>query len=188
LIDYYLKADVNGPIVITIADKSGKTIRTIRSNANKAGVNRVVWDLRYDPPNPAPGSGPGGGGGVGRGSGGGQAAGGGQGRGGAGAQAAAGAAPSGPGSGDQPAAEEGGGRFGFGGGPAVVPDDYTITLKAAGKQLSKTVRVALDPRIKISDADLTAQLDAALKLRDLSSTLNNVVARVDDLTRQLTAL
>ena len=48
--------------------------------------------------------------------------------------------------------------------------------------------MGLDPRIKISDADLNAQLDAALKLRDLSSTLNGVVARVDDLTRQLTTL
>jgi hypothetical protein len=188
LIDYYLKSDVNGPIVITIADKSGKTIRTIRSTANKAGVNRVVWDLRYDPPTPAPGTGPGGGGGFGRGSGGGQAAGGGQGRGAASGQPAAGAAPAAPGSSDQPTGEEGGGRFGFGGGPSVVPGDYTITLRASGKQLSKTVRVGLDPRIKISDADLTAQLDAALKLRDLSSSLNSVVARVDDLTRQLTTL
>jgi photosystem II stability/assembly factor-like uncharacterized protein len=188
LIDYYLKSDVNGPIVITIADKSGKTIRTIRSTANKAGVNRVVWDLRYDPPTPAPGTGPGGGGGFGRGSGGGQAAGGGQGRGAASGQPAAGAPPAAPGPSDQPPGEEGGGRFGFGGGPSVVPGDYTITLRASGKQLSKTVRVGLDPRIKISDADLTAQLDAALKLRDLSSSLNSVVARVDDLTRQLTTL
>jgi len=69
-----------------------------------------------------------------------------------------------------------------------VPGDYTITLRAAGKQLSKTVHVGLDPRVKVSDADLSAQLDAALKLRDLSSTLNSVVARVDDLTRQLTTL
>jgi photosystem II stability/assembly factor-like uncharacterized protein len=194
LIDYYLKADVNGPIVITIADKTGKTIRTIRSNANKAGVNRVVWDLRHDPPTPAPGSGPGGGGGFGRGGGGGQGGGaGGQGRGtpaGTPAQAAAGAqtGPPSPGSGDQPAAEEFAGRFGFGGGPPAVPGDYVITLRAGGKQLSKTVRVGLDPRIKVSEADLTSQLDAALKLRDLSSTLNGVVARVDDLTRQLTTL
>jgi hypothetical protein len=154
-----------------------------------------VWDLRYDPPTPAPGGGPGGGGGgFGRGGGGqGQGAGGGgQGRGGAGAQAATGATPgvpAAPGTPDQPAGEEfGGGRFGFGGGPAVVPGDYTITLRAAGKQLSKTVHVGLDPRVKVSDADLSAQLDAALKLRDLSSTLNSVVARVDDLTRQLTTL
>ncbi|MEK6285250.1 MAG: hypothetical protein AABO57_05875 [Acidobacteriota bacterium] len=189
LIDYYLKAEVNGPIVITVADKSGKTIRTIRSTANKAGVNRAVWDLRYDPPTPAPGSGPGGGGGVGRGGGQG-AGGGGQGRAAAAVQAGAPtAAPAAQASAEQPAAEGfGGGRFGGGGGPAVVPGDYTITLRAAGKQLSKTVRVGLDPRVKISDAELAAQLDAALKLRDLSSTLNSVVARVDDLTRQLTAL
>jgi hypothetical protein len=69
-----------------------------------------------------------------------------------------------------------------------VPGDYSITLRAAGKQVSKTVRVGLDPRVKVSDADLAAQLDAGLKLRDLSSTLNSVVARVDDLTRQLTTL
>jgi photosystem II stability/assembly factor-like uncharacterized protein len=189
LIDYYLKADVSGPIVITVADKTGKTIRTIRSTANKAGVNRIVWDLRYDPPAPAPG-GPGGGGGFGRGGGQGTG-GGGQGRGGAavaqgGPQAAAAAAQP---SGEQPAGEGfGGGRFGGGGGPAAVPGDYTITLRAAGKQLTKTVRVALDPRVKMSDADLNAQLDAGLKLRDLSSSLNNLVARIDDLTRQLTTL
>jgi len=69
-----------------------------------------------------------------------------------------------------------------------VPGDYVITLRAGGKQLSKTVRVGLDPRIKASEADLASQLDAGLKLRDLSSTLNGVVARVDDLTRQLTTL
>ena len=61
-------------------------------------------------------------------------------------------------------------------------------MRAAGKQLTRTVKVGLDPRIKVSEADLNAQLDAGLKLRELSSTLNGVVARIDDLTRQLTAL
>src|SRR5712692_5717719 len=198
MIEKYLKADAGGPIVITVADKSGRTIRTIRSTANKAGVNRAVWDLRYDPPTPAPGSGPAGGG-FGRGGGGAQVAGGGQGRGGVAAQAAAaGAAPGGgpgaqtaqaaPGSTDQSSSEEIAARFGFGGGPSVVPGEYTITLTAGGKQLSKTVRVGLDPRLKVSDGDLNAQLDAALKLRDLNSTLNKLVASVDDLTKQLTTL
>jgi hypothetical protein len=187
-IDYYLKADANGPVIITVADKSGKTIRTIRSMANKAGVNRTLWDLRYDP---AQGAGPGGGfggGGQGRGAGGRAAQAAGQpptGSPAAGPPAQAGAATA---TGEGAAAEEFAARFGFGGGPSVVPGEYTITLRAAGKQLSKTVRVGLDPRVKISDADLAAQLDTALKLRDLSSTLNRVVASVDDLTKQLTAL
>ena len=196
MIDYYLKADVNGPIVITVGDKSGKTIRTIRSTANKAGANRAVWDLRYDPPTPAPGAGPGGGFGRGgaAGAGGGPGTGG---RPGAGGQAgpptqaaAGGAATPGAAAGpaDQPPAEGFGGRFGFGGGPAVVPGEYTVSMRAGGKQLSKTVRVGLDPRVKISDEDLDAQLNAALELRSLTSTLNNVVAKIDDLTRQLTAL
>lgn len=187
LIDYYLKADANGPIVITVADKSGKTIRTIRSTANKAGVNRAVWDLRYDPPTPAPGAGPGGafGGGQGRGAGGRAAQSAGQVPTQAAAPAQGGAAAA---TGEQAGAEEFAARFGFGGGPSVVPGEYTITLRAAGNQFSKTVRVGLDPRVKISDADLAAQLDTALKLRDLSSTLNRVVASVDDLTKQLTTL
>ena len=69
-----------------------------------------------------------------------------------------------------------------------MPGEYTISLRAGGKQLSKTVRIGIDPRVKISDADLAAQLDAALKLRDLTSTLNKLVASVDDLSKQLTTL
>ena len=204
LIDYYLKADTSEPVTITVADKSGKTIRTLRSTANKAGVNRAVWDLRYDAPTPAPGSGPGEGlarGGAG-GGGGRRASAGGAGAAGA---AASGGAPTGdaPGAGAQGASATGageqaagegaggegfGGRFGGFGGPYAVPGEYTVTLKAGGKQLTKTVRVAVDPRVKISDAELEAQLNASLELRTLSSTLNHVVARIDDLTRQLTTL
>ncbi len=61
-------------------------------------------------------------------------------------------------------------------------------IKAAGKVLSKTVRVGSDPRVKASEADLEAQLNAALELRGVSSAVNQLVARVDDLTRQLTNL
>jgi hypothetical protein len=69
-----------------------------------------------------------------------------------------------------------------------VPGEYTITLRVGGKQLSKPVRVELDPRVKVSEADLQAQLATALELRELSSTLNQVVSQIDDLTRQLTTL
>ena len=179
-IDYYLKVDVEGAITVTVTDKSGQTIRTIRSNANKAGVNRVVWDLRYDA----------------------------QARSRdrlasqfAGRRAAgrSGGRDDGPPSAET---EQGGdesessaqvqragrgGRFG-GGSPQVVPGEYIITLRAGGKQLTKTVRVELDPRIKISEAELEAQLKSSLELRDLSDKLNEVVSRIDDLKRQLAAL
>ncbi|MEW6211460.1 MAG: hypothetical protein AB1631_24050 [Acidobacteriota bacterium] len=164
MIDYYLKSDAQGPVTITIADASGKTIRTIRSTANGAGVNRAVWDLRYDGPTViqqagGPGGRPGGGG----------------------------RGPQQPG-GTEAVAQQFARRFGFGGGPYVLPGQYTVKVRLGGKELSKTVRVETDPRIKISQADLEAQLKAALELRDLSSMLNRVVARIDDLTQQLNAL
>jgi len=91
---------------------------------------------------------------------------------------------------EAPAAGGGGGfgRFGFGGGPSVVPGDYTLTLASGATRQSKTVRVDLDPRVKISQADLEAQLSAALELRELSSRVSNVVNRVDNLTAQLNTL
>jgi len=200
MIDFYLKEDARGPIIITVADKSGKTIRTIRSAQAKAGVNRVIWDLRHDSPRMTPetlgaamgaggAGGPGAGGGRGFGGGGG-GFGGGQGRG-----AQAGGAQAGGATGEGEAGAEGGGfgggfggRFGGAFGPAAIPGEYTIKLRAGGKELSKTVQVKLDPRVRISDEDLAAQLSTAQEATALSAKLNDVVSRIDDLTRQLTAL
>lgn len=52
LIDFYLKEKpAKGQAVkITILDSSGKSIRQIEDRAPQAGINRVNWDLRYDPP------------------------------------------------------------------------------------------------------------------------------------------
>ncbi len=189
-IDYYLKADQPGSVTITIADSKGQTIRTIRSMANKAGVNRATWDLRHEGPPPALGGGGfGGGGGGGRGAGGGGAGGGGGGGGGGQRGGPGGAAPGGP-AGGEAAAElaEMMGRFGFGGGPPVLPGDYTVTINAAGQRLTKTVKVQLDPRIKISEAELAEQLALGKEAGDLSNKVNRVVQRVEDLTNQLNVL
>ena len=164
-IDYYLKSPAQDA-VITIADKSGKTIRTIRPVPHQAGVNRAEWDLRYDGPTGA------GGGRGGRG--------GGRANAGRGAPGAQGPAP------EPPAG--GGGRFGGGGGPFVLPGEYTIKLHADGKDFTKTVSVEMDPRVPATPADLQAQLEAALQLRDLTSRANAAVERADNLIEQLTAL
>jgi hypothetical protein len=67
-ISYYLKSAPNGDVKISIADATGKAIRTI-DGTKQAGLNRVLWNLA---PNPPPGraggpGGAGGGGGFGRG-------------------------------------------------------------------------------------------------------------------------
>ena len=52
LIDFYLKSkpDEKQKLTITILDSSGKRVRQITDRKPEAGINRVNWDLRYDPP------------------------------------------------------------------------------------------------------------------------------------------
>jgi photosystem II stability/assembly factor-like uncharacterized protein len=157
-VNYYLKADQND-VSMTVTDKSGKTIRTVRTLPHAAGVNRFVWDLRYDPARQGPTFG---------------------GRGGRGNAPAGGEAPAGE--------APGGGRFGGGGAPLVVPGEYTITLHAAGKDSTKTVRVDMDPREPATPADLEAQLEAGLTLREMTSRVNDATERANTLVHQLTAL
>jgi photosystem II stability/assembly factor-like uncharacterized protein len=157
VINYFLKSDTD--VTITVSDKGGKTIRTIRNAPHATGLNRFVWDLRYDGPTGAPG-----------------------GRGGRGtAQPAAAQGPVE----EAPA----GGRFGRGNaGPLVVPGEYTITLRSGGQELKKTVTVDMDPRVPTAAGDLDAQLEASLALRELTSRANALVDRANSLIAQLDAL
>jgi photosystem II stability/assembly factor-like uncharacterized protein len=51
VITYYLKSKPakDQKILATVTDASGKKIREIEVKDAEAGVNRLVWDLRYDP-------------------------------------------------------------------------------------------------------------------------------------------
>jgi photosystem II stability/assembly factor-like uncharacterized protein len=163
-INFYLKSDTS-PVTVTIADSTGKVVRTLRNVRGEAGVNRVAWDLRHDSPvRPVGGrgGGPGEGPAAGRG----------------------GEAPAAEGRGEG----RGGGRFGgAAGGPVVLPGTYTVKMQAAGKELSRSVNVALDPRVQVSEADLKQQQDAAFFMVALTGRVTAIVDRVDDLIAQLTA-
>lgn len=68
-ITYYLKSPASGDVKLTIADYTGRVVRNI-VGTNEAGLNRLQWNLRSDPPPRPPGAGGGGqGGGGGRGGG-----------------------------------------------------------------------------------------------------------------------
>jgi hypothetical protein len=62
-----------------------------------------------------------------------------------------------------------------------------VTLKAGAAELKKPLRVEMDPRIQVSPADLQAQLDAGLNLRDLSNRITQMIDQADDLIRELTS-
>jgi len=47
-INYFLKAPAASPAKVTILDDKGAVVRTL-TGTNTAGVNRIYWDLRYEP-------------------------------------------------------------------------------------------------------------------------------------------
>jgi photosystem II stability/assembly factor-like uncharacterized protein/enamine deaminase RidA (YjgF/YER057c/UK114 family) len=194
LITYYLKAQPPGAVNVTITDKDGHPVRRLTRVLDEPGINRIAWNLQYDPP--ADG---------GRGGRGGAAAAGGRGGRGGGGRGAGGTdttASVGPDSSlaelraqrRAAAAEEsqpqgrGGGGFGGGGAIWALPGRYTVTLAVEGKRYAKTVDVSLDPRSDMTPAQQTAQYTAAVAMQDLATRVNRIVSGVDDVTRQLTAL
>jgi photosystem II stability/assembly factor-like uncharacterized protein len=122
MIDYYLKANVSGPVTLEILDPAGDLIRKY-SNEDKApavnpdtlsipvswvrtpeplstaaGMHRWIWDLRPTAPVRTAGS--------------------------------------------------GGGFGGRGGAAVVLPGTYTVRLTAAGKSYTQSLPVKMDPRTK----------------------------------------
>ncbi len=69
-ISYHLKSGATGPVKLTIADVAGKIVREFADASNDAGLNRVFWNLRGNPPAAAQGGRGGAGGGTGGGFGG----------------------------------------------------------------------------------------------------------------------
>ena len=177
LITYYLKDQPPGEVNVTISDKDGKVVRRLRRVNDEAGVNRVSWDLRYD----APPGGPAGG---------------------AARAAAAGAAAGTPADTSlealrarRRAATEGATEASnddnpFAGpqSPSVLPGTYTVALSVGGREYKKNVQVEMDPRSDMTQAQVIAQHDAAIQLRDLTLRVNQVIAGTDDIVRQLTGL
>jgi photosystem II stability/assembly factor-like uncharacterized protein len=180
MIDFYSKS-ATGPATIQIATAAGQRVRTMLMPVT-AGVNRAIWDLRYD----ASGAGvaPAGGGGRAGAPNGAEA-----GTGGRGAARGAGASPGADQAGGRGAGGGGGGGGGFGrggGAPYVLPGSYVVTLKVGTTELTRPLTVQMDPRITVAPADLKAQLDAALTLRDLTDRINTLVSQADSAVAQLT--
>jgi photosystem II stability/assembly factor-like uncharacterized protein len=93
----------------------------------------------------------------------------------------------------QPQGQGGGGGGGFGGGglngPFVMPGQYSVTLKADGKDVgTQSFTVQGDPDITIAEADRKAAFDAALELHRLQKKLNEAADSVGALNERLRAM
>src|SRR5207253_2434641 len=72
-----------------------------------------------------------------------------------------------------------------GSGPWVVPGQYTVRLSANGTSLTRSLIVKMDPRIKVSDSDLQAQLSASQKAAAASAALARATGQATNISRQL---
>jgi hypothetical protein len=132
VINYYLGTAVTGDVKFEIANITGQNKATITVPA-RAGVNRLPWNMNFDPSPEdlaamqAAQQGRGGGGREGRGGGGGQrgGGGGGGGRGGRG----------------------GGGTVGPQGGDQAGPGEYRVTMTANGKTYTSRLVIRRDPML-----------------------------------------
>jgi photosystem II stability/assembly factor-like uncharacterized protein len=70
-------------------------------------------------------------------------------------------------------------------GPQVIPGTYTAKLFVGDKlQGESKVEVRVDPTVKVTPEGLQAQFDLAMKLRDLTSTMNDGLRQLDSLQMQ----
>jgi photosystem II stability/assembly factor-like uncharacterized protein len=72
--------------------------------------------------------------------------------------------------------------------PWVAPGDYTAVLTVDGKDFTQPLRVAMDPRIKTSSADLQEQFDLSWQLYQLRLKLALIGKTFDGIAEQLTKL
>lgn len=84
--------------------------------------------------------------------------------------------------------EDEGGWFGTLRAPYVLPGEYTITLVARGRELTRTVSVSADPRVRTSSEALRARRDAGMKIGELNRAFSDGAKAVERLGGELTRL
>jgi len=67
----------------------------------------------------------------------------------------------------------------------AVPGTYTAKITVDGRSLTTPVRVLPDPRVKVSPADLDAQVQFVLKVRDAMTQLTSMVESLRSVRGQL---
>lgn len=70
-------------------------------------------------------------------------------------------------------------------GPQVLPGNYTVRLTVGEKLFVQPVEVRLDPTITVPTADLQAQLDLQMKIREMQSAANNALRFLDSIEDQI---
>jgi photosystem II stability/assembly factor-like uncharacterized protein len=78
-----------------------------------------------------------------------------------------------------------GGRFSGSGAALAIPGDYKIDINVDGKAIATTLKVQPDPRLQFTDADYRENRDTLLVLKDLTTRVNTMIDRSEDVLKQL---
>jgi len=73
-------------------------------------------------------------------------------------------------------------------GPVATPGHYHVRLTVPGQASSAEFELLADPRLQASQADLQAQFDLLLKIRDKLSETHDAIVQLRDLRQQVDAL
>jgi photosystem II stability/assembly factor-like uncharacterized protein len=158
LINYSLKSDPRGPAQLQVLDAEGKVIRDLRSTPH-AGVNRVAWDLRYEPPRliairTTPPENP-----------------------------HIWEEPRFRGQDTRPVTHWGLDQAQV--GPLIVPGKYTVKLTIDGQSFTQPIEILKDPKIAASQADLDLSVKLQLRLRDDITAAADMVNAIEVMRKQL---
>jgi photosystem II stability/assembly factor-like uncharacterized protein len=156
---YTAKVAPAGPVRAEILDANGAVIRTIES-PGRAGLNRIVWDLRYDPPRQVafrttPPDNP-----------------------------HIWEEPRFKGKETRPVVHWGI-ESAQATGPIVTPGTYRVRLRIDGQMYTRDFDVRKDPSIAASDADLMASTAVQIRIRDDMSAAADMVNNLEILRKQI---
>jgi hypothetical protein len=158
-ISYVLTSPPDNPIVIEIRDSAGAVVATLHPDALQPGLNRIDWDLRWEPPLPValrttPPENP-----------------------------HIWEEPRFQGAETRPVAHKGIEQAQF--GPIAAPGRYTVELHVDDKTYKQPLDIVLPPNSHGSDADVQASVRLQLKLRDDVNSVAAMTNRIEILRKQI---
>ncbi len=159
-INYWLAAAAPAGVSITVQDSIGKSIRAL-TGPGAAGLNRAMWDLRFDPLTP-----------------------------GRAAPVAPGVAPPVGAEEGAARAAGGAGGCGRGGSVMILapPGRYSVRLRAAGAEFTQPLVVLRDPASSAAPHELAAQVALLEDLATDLSSSNALTGEIEGVRGQLHAL
>jgi photosystem II stability/assembly factor-like uncharacterized protein len=160
-INYSLKEASKSPVQIEIQDSQGKVIRKLTS-PSKEGLNRAIWDMRYDPPtlialrtdapdNPHIWE-----------------------------------EPRFRGKDSRPITHWGIEEAQT--GPIVAPGKYTVRLTADGQSFTQPLTILMDPHSPGTEADIDKSVSTLLRIRDDITNTSEMANRIEWMRKQLSVM